>query len=104
MTNQLLTKMIIALHENGFTDDFFVHDASDILGSVLSPGTIYPFFTVVLINQVFDELTNTYKYIHAIETICGRKGLLLSADLLFHTNNLVGPYDQTENMDLEYCS
>jgi hypothetical protein len=81
--NCTLTKMIIYLHERGFTQDFCLAENPIRLYSALDPNISFPSFSVLVINQFYDQLTNQYIYIHAIETHCGFKGLLLSNTIFF---------------------
>jgi hypothetical protein len=86
--NHLLTKMIIELHEKGFTEDFFIAEDQSSLCSPNSKNLIFPFFAILIINQGYDQFAKCYKYVHAIETSCGIKGLLLSSQVFFNTNYL----------------
>jgi hypothetical protein len=86
--NHLLTKMIIDLHEKGFTEDFCIGDDRTSLCSPHLKSLAFPVFTISIINQGYDQLTKCYKYVHAIETPCGIKGLLLSSRVFFNTNSL----------------
>jgi hypothetical protein len=81
--NCTLTKMIIYLHERGFTQDFCLSDNPVRLYSALEPDISFSSFSVLVINQFYDQLTNSYIYIHAIETHCGCRGLLLSNTIFF---------------------
>lgn len=81
--NWTLTKTIIYLHAKGFTEEFFVK-GSDIIHFLT--GESIPYFDILLISQAFDELTHSYKYIHAIESDCGVKGLLLMDRCFFRSH------------------
>ncbi|WP_162996265.1 hypothetical protein [Mucilaginibacter celer] len=76
--NGLLTKMIIYLHEHGYTEDFCFSDRLNVISPLSDPAMIIPHFEILLINQVYDELTHSHKYIHAIASDCGMRGLLLA--------------------------
>jgi len=84
--NHLLTRMIIELHEKGFTEDFFIAEEKSCLCLSRKENTAFPCFTISFITQGFDQLTGCYKYIHAVETYCGTKGLLLSNKVFFNAN------------------
>jgi hypothetical protein len=86
--NHLLTMMIIAFHEKGFTEDFLIAEEKSCLCLPCEESPVFPFFTVLCITQGFDQLTGCYQYIHAIETHCGIKGLLLSNQVFFNINSL----------------
>jgi hypothetical protein len=81
--NASLTKMIINLHSRGFTEEFYIRDAKVFTFSTIYPEESISSFEVLLINQVFDELSGGYKYIHAIESDSGVRGLLLIEECLF---------------------
>jgi hypothetical protein len=82
--NHALTKTIIELHEKGFTEDFCIADDLTSLCSPHLKSLAFPVFTISIINQGYDQLTQCYKYLHAIETPCGIKGLLLSSQVFFN--------------------
>ena len=75
--NNALTRRVIDLHDRGYTNDFLpttdnkflcIQDSEDFSAGELD---------IKVIDQQFDQLTKTYKYIHTIETINGSKGLLV---------------------------
>ena len=82
--NALLTSMIINLHAEGYTEEFSTEDTQTMLFPLSDPKACIPYFEILLINQVFDELSGSYKYIHANESDCGVRGLLLTDKCLFH--------------------
>lgn len=76
--NNALTQRVIDLHDQGYTNDFLptpdhkfqcLQDSLDFSVEDLD---------IKIIDQQFDQLTNSYKYIHTIETINGHKGLLVT--------------------------
>ncbi|MDN3548866.1 hypothetical protein [Mucilaginibacter aquaedulcis] len=81
--NASLTKMIINLHSMGFTEEFYLQDAKVFIFSTTAAEESISSFEVLLINQVFDEFCGGYKYIHAIESDSGIRGLLLMEECLF---------------------
>jgi hypothetical protein len=83
--NHLLTTMIIALHEKGFTEDFFVAEERSCLSLSCKENPVFPFFTIFIITQGYNQLAGCYQYVHAIETHCGVKGLLLTNQVFFNT-------------------
>jgi hypothetical protein len=86
--NHLLTRMIIELHEKGFTEDFLIAEERSSLCLSSGKSPVFPYFTILFITQGYDQLTRCYQYVHAIETHCGIKGLLLSNQVFFNTNYL----------------
>jgi hypothetical protein len=86
--NRLLTRMIIELHEKGFTEDFIIAEERCSLCLSCNKNPVFSFFTILFITQGYDQLTGCYQYVHAIETHCGIKGLLLSNQVFFIDNYL----------------
>ncbi|WP_288879932.1 hypothetical protein [Pedobacter panaciterrae] len=74
-----LTFQIITLHENGYDLDFFLEKETGQIKDEY--GTSYNDFSSKLVDQCFDQLSGTYKYVHAVDTICGRKGLLIADEV-----------------------
>ncbi|MFA6083476.1 hypothetical protein [Mucilaginibacter sp.] len=83
--NRSLTDMIIRLHEHGYTEDFSVSDVAGkpVLMHCEAGEIAVNYFKISIINQFFDRLTFRYKYLHAVETDCGLKGIVLSNGVLF---------------------
>jgi hypothetical protein len=81
--NSQLTKLIINYHELGFTEDFYMNASSRRLYLQRDQGFYFPFYTITVVNQCYDNLTKDFKYVHMIETICGVRGLLISPDIRF---------------------
>ncbi|GGH21911.1 hypothetical protein [Mucilaginibacter phyllosphaerae] len=76
--NHAITARVIALHGQGYTDDFLPAKDQTFMCLQNSENFALPDLQIQMIGQGFDQLTNTYKYIHTIETITGSKGLLIS--------------------------
>jgi hypothetical protein len=102
--NYTLTKMIINLHERGFTQDFCLAENPTRLYSALDQNNSFPFFSVLIINQFYDQLSCRYIYIHAIETHCGCKGLLLSNTILFSPEYRTNDIPETSKFPLAMVS
>lgn len=87
--NPSLTNSIIRLHDLGYTEDFVAIDLDGRL--VITHGENGDIFIVdfqiSIINQFFDRLSFQFTYLHAIETSCGLRGIVLSSSVLF-TNNI----------------
>ena len=88
LVNTSLTKLIIRLHEQGYTEDFsvaLVRKESIILchenGSFEMDS-----FEISMISQFFDILNSQYIYLHAVEAPCGLKGIVLFNAVLFANN------------------
>jgi hypothetical protein len=86
MTNAPLTKKIIALHEQGYEQDF--QFAGDDLLICIQTNKYYDLTSVALRleDQQYDHLSYSFKYLHTIETGNGEKGILLADGILILNN------------------
>jgi hypothetical protein len=86
MTNAFLTKKIIALHQLGYEQDF--QFAGDDLLQCIQTDRYYDMAGVVLrlVDQQYDYLSHSFKYLHTIETGNGEKGILLTDEILTVNN------------------
>jgi hypothetical protein len=85
--NCLMTKRLIELHGKGFDTDFILL-GNNYLMCLQNSGTFsYQSYSILLIDQVYDYLSESYKYIYAIEAFTGEKGVLL-ADGIVHSSFL----------------
>jgi len=77
MVNSSLAHRIIELHSNGYDLDFDSVSEWEII--CLQDHRIFSLkeVSVKIIDQVFDEISRSYKYIHTVDTACNRKGLLI---------------------------
>ncbi len=76
--NCALTRIIIDLHEKGYSEDFLMLDHYKYL--CLGNGAEFHLYDsqVVVLVKAFDQLSGDYKYIHKIDTDSGMKGLLIA--------------------------
>ena len=76
--NHTLTKRVISLHQEGYTDDFLPVNAEKL--RCLQNGESFAIrdLQVNLIDCDYDRLTHTYQYIHTIDTEVGQRGLLVT--------------------------
>lgn len=82
--NHCLTRLIIALHQQGYEIDFcLAPDNAGLITATTHDPVIERYFISKIV-QGYDEISGRFKYLHAIETFCGLKGLLLSHTILFH--------------------
>ncbi|WP_162996334.1 hypothetical protein [Mucilaginibacter celer] len=79
--NRTLTKWVIDLHGKGYTDDFLQVNNQRLRCIQNSEDFPITDLNIKVIDQGFDQLTQTYKYIHTIETMDGGKGLLVVEDV-----------------------
>jgi hypothetical protein len=80
--NNALTNCVIDLHNQGYTDDFLSIKNERFLCLQNSEDFSLAELNIKVIDQGFDQFSQTYKYIHTIETVNGSKGLLVT-DLIF---------------------
>jgi hypothetical protein len=76
--NHALTSRVIDLHNQGYTDDFLPSQDQTFVCLQNSENFTADDLSIKVIDQGFDQLTKTYKYIHTIETSNGSKGLLIT--------------------------
>jgi hypothetical protein len=83
--NPSLTQMIIWLHEHGYTEDFAtVNPGGKLMIAHNEKGELpTASFQLFIISQFFDHLSGKFVYLHAVETNCGRRGIVLSNVVLF---------------------
>jgi hypothetical protein len=81
--NSLMTKRVIELQARGFDCDFILLSNNCLV--CLQNSNVFSFqsFFVILVDQVYDNLSESYKYIHAIETFSGERGVLLTEDIIY---------------------
>jgi len=84
--NHTLTNLIIKLHDSGYTEDFVTRRHEGRLALVSDNDRLISDFQISIINQFFDRLDLKFTYLHAIETNCGLRGIVLSNDVLFAGN------------------
>ena len=99
ITNCSLTKKIIRLHNEGYTFDFHVISNDQII--CIQDGTIHCFLCTAInvLDQCYDVITHTYKYVHTIETACGYKGLLV-ADRIYTALSIAA---KQESLKLQFA-
>nr|WP_067054040.1 hypothetical protein [Mucilaginibacter sp. L294] len=80
--NGNFTKRVIALHAEGYDSDFLILANSHLY--CLQNNRDFPLQTVLikLIDQAYDCLSGSFKYIHTVDTCTGDKGMLV-ADGIF---------------------
>ena len=78
ITNCLLTKKIIDLHKQGYTYDFHVINQDEIVCDQDNSTHYLRCVMIRIIDQCYDVMSHTYKYVHTIDTPCGYKGLLIT--------------------------
>jgi len=76
--NGSITKKIIDLHNVGYVFDFLILDQQEVI--CLQDNGHFPKENVLVkvMGQGYDLFSHSFKYIHTIETSCGKRGLLLA--------------------------
>jgi hypothetical protein len=82
--NNSFTKGIIDLHCKGYELDFQLAGDTDKLICAEHTFPVSTPYDILEINQYYDQVTHGFKYVHAIETYCGLKGILVADRILFH--------------------
>lgn len=76
--NGRITRRVIELHEKGYSMDFQSISKHYYLCLQDSFGFAIDDLVIIVVDQVFDRYSKTFKYIHTVETTTGYKGVLLS--------------------------
>ncbi|MFC3559072.1 hypothetical protein [Pedobacter jamesrossensis] len=76
-----MTQKIIEMHNKGYEYDFQIIDGPRIVCLQDNVPFQHERVQICVIDQCFDSVSKQFKYIHTIETSCGRKGLLLDGRL-----------------------
>jgi hypothetical protein len=81
--NAGVTQKVIDLHHLGYVFDFYLSDHQKI--SCIQDNQCFSFENVEIevIDQVYDQFSHSFKYIHTIKTCCGAMGLLLTDTICF---------------------
>jgi hypothetical protein len=82
--NCLMTKRLIELHGKGFDADFILLGNNYLMCLQNSDTFPHQSYSMLLVDQVYDYLSASYKYIYAIEAFTGERGVLL-ADGIVHS-------------------
>ncbi|MES2650661.1 MAG: hypothetical protein V4663_02920 [Bacteroidota bacterium] len=82
--NSVITKRVIELQDQGYLYDFMFLGKQKFICLQDSVCFHAPDVSIKVIDQVYDQFSNCYKYIHAIETASGYKGVLLEEEI--HAN------------------
>lgn len=75
--NRTLTKWVIDLHGKGYINDFSQINNQRLRCVQNCEDFSIEDLNINVIDEAFDQLTQTYKYIHTIETMDGDRGLLV---------------------------
>ena len=75
--NSVVTNRIIELQDRGYLYDFKRLGEQQYLCLQDSVCFHSPDVSIKLIDQFYDQFSHCYKYIHAVETATGHKGLML---------------------------
>jgi hypothetical protein len=76
--NGSITKKIIDLHNIGYVFDFLILDQQEVICLQDNRHFSKENVLVKVMGQGYDLFSHSFKYIHTIETNCGKRGLLLA--------------------------
>lgn len=89
-TNCDITGRVWQLHNQGYIFDFGLSADKSVICLQNNTAVERNSMTVVLIDQLYDHLSHRYKYIHAVETDSGEKGILLLPEIYFQQTRFAG--------------
>lgn len=80
--NSSITDKVIELHNIGYVFDFLISDQEEVI--CLQDNKHFPRenVDVKVMGQGYDHFSHSFKYIHTIETSCGKWGLMLSDEVV----------------------
>jgi hypothetical protein len=76
--NGSLTRKVIELQSLGYGNDFQILGHREVLCLQDNQYTAIENMQIKVVDQGYDQLSKSFKYIHTIETDCGKRGLLLA--------------------------
>jgi len=81
LVNKQLTRQLIKLHSLGYDLDFYMNSNNHL--TCIQNGEQFSCECIIvkLVNQVYDFTANAFKYVHTVDTACGRKGIMLMAGI-----------------------
>lgn len=91
LVNRELTNRLIKLHTRGYDLDFGIINNQCV--GCLQNQELFACDEVVvrLVDQVYDFITNSFKYVHTVDTSCGKKGIMVIEGIYcFHQKMLRG--------------
>ncbi len=76
--NHSLTRMIIDLHEKGYSSDFFKVEETLYAGMIPDYGFLLSTVHIQVLSLFYDPSVRKWKYVHTVETHTGVKGVLIT--------------------------
>ncbi|WP_142530143.1 hypothetical protein [Pedobacter westerhofensis] len=76
--NGSITRKVIELHNIGYVFDFLMLDQQELICLQDNKHFQKENVNVKVMGQGYDLFSHSFKYIHTIETSCGKRGLLLA--------------------------
>lgn len=80
--NFLLTRRVIELHGQGYDHDFLVSGDQHLICLQNNKNFNKEDVNIKVVDQAYDQLSRSFKYIHTIDTGNGERGVLI-ADGIF---------------------
>jgi hypothetical protein len=92
--NSSMTNKVIELHNTGYDHDFQLQGQQHVL--CLQDNRLFNCDNVLirLVDQNYDNLSHSFKYLHTIDTGCGQKGILLTGKIA----TLIGEFKSKEDV------
>lgn len=79
--NGSITRKVIELHNIGYVFDFSILDQQEVICLQDNKHFRKENVNVKVMGQGYDLFSHSFKYIHTIETSCGKWGLLLADEV-----------------------
>lgn len=89
LVNRQLTNRLIKLHAKGYDLDFGIINNQCV--GCLQNLELFTCDDVIvrLVDQVYDFISNSFKYVHTVDTSCGKKGIMVMEGIYcFHQKKL----------------
>jgi len=99
--NSQLTRRIIDLHDQGYGLDFGINQCRGIVCLQDNREFGLAGVQVRIVDQVYDQFSHSYKYIHTIQTSCGEQGLLI-ADTFISTAAIAADTPDSDELHIPW--
>lgn len=76
--NEELTKLIIMMHDQGFSEDFYYDNQDQIVNYQHNEHFLIAEVNINFLGKFADKISKTMKFIYTVITHCGTQGLLFT--------------------------
>jgi len=76
--NEELTKLIISMHDQGFSEDFYYDQASHVISYQLNESFPIGEVSIDFLGKFVDNISNVMRFIYTVITHSGAEGLLFT--------------------------